>query len=79
MVAMDRIRTGRERLERRQRADPEPALFLDVCQGLQGAKPNHETRPHEALLYKVDEASAAGDELRFITMLGQKRQCFIEV
>ena len=46
---------------------------------LQGAKPDHETGPHEALLHEVDEASAAGDELRFVAMLGQERQCLIEV
>ena len=50
-----------------------------LCQGLQGAKPDHETGPHEALLHEVDEASAAGDELRFVAMLRQERQRLIEV
>ena len=46
---------------------------------LQGAKPDHETGPHEALLHEVDEAGAAGDELRLVAMLGQERQRLIEV
>ncbi len=50
-----------------------------MCQGLQGAKPDHETGPYQALLHEVDEASAASDELRFVAMLGQKRQGLIEV